>query len=204
MIKSRVSNLIFQLQLWCVYHNCQTTPLSIFIDATNGNLGALRRHLFPSQTTKEIACGMLQMEFAKLCGENVKMFPQKRALILSLMIRQLTELLEIHSKSPKHRDEVWKLISQMTSSKDMDTALKMLKNWQHQLKIEEDILNKDSNRNKQLDSTFEDLVVEIERHNQFQIDRKSTSVASFATYVKSFKKYISNQEKSNRKKGRFK
>ena len=88
----------------------------------------------------------------------------------------------------------------MTSAKDIETAEKMLKSWQYQLKAEEDLLNKEAAKDKQSDTTFEDLVVEVEKHNKFQIDRRKTNVATFAKYVKSFKRYIASQEKQNRKK----
>ena len=194
-----LKELIYGLQLWCVYHSCKTTPLYVFIEVSDGNIKAVKKRLFPSKQTLEMGAGMLQTEFTSLCGEAANAFPQKRALKLRLMIVQLQELFNIHSKSKKHRAKIEKKILNMTNSKTLEMAKKMLESWEYQAKIEEEKLKKANDKNKTIETTFEDLIVEVERHNKFQIDRKKTTAAQFARYVKSFKRQIENQNKANGK-----
>jgi len=194
--QAKITNILLVLKLWCVYHECKKTPLNVFIEISDGNKNAASRRLFPSKTTIEIACGMLQVEFATLCGNNAELFPQKKSIKLKLMITQLSELLNIYEKSKKRRQDILQKIYEITNSRNIEVAKKSLEKFQYQLQIEEQRLSKEKKQNEKSDATFEDFVVMIER-NKFQIDRKNTSVATFAAYVKNFKRELAEQAKTN-------
>jgi len=199
MCRKIITHTVVAARFWCVYHQCRNTPLQVFIDHSNGNQKALRRHLFPSKKTIQAAETMLQTEFAALCGEKVNIFPAKKALKLRILATQLQELLNIHAKSKKSRAKIEQKISELTSSNSIEVASQMLKSWTQQLQIEEKNLEKDEQKGKTKDVGLEDLVVETSKYLGYQIDRKRTSVAEFAGHLKSFKRHIAAQEKANRK-----
>jgi hypothetical protein len=190
-------------KLFCVQHKCNKTPLSVFIEIANGHYAAVRRRLFPSKTTVEMACGLLQMEFATLCGDSADLFPQKKAIKLRVLVIHLQELFEIYAKSKKHRAMIEEKIFELTSTRSMDVARQQLQTWIIRLKEEEKRLEKEtgkSKKGKKDDGTFEDLVIEVSKYNKFHIDRYKMTAAEFAGYVKSFKKDAERQARANGRK----
>ena len=198
MCRKSIIRTVAAARLWCVYHQCGNAPLDVFIAYSDGDKKALRRRLFPSQQTIEIAGVMLQMEFAALCGEKVNMFPGKQALKLRLLIAQLQELLNIHAKSKKHRPQIEQKILALTHSNSLKNAQQLLKHWANVLQIEEAKLENEAKKNSNKDIKIEDLVVETSKYLGYPIDRKRP-VSEFAGQLKSFKRYIAAQEKTNRK-----
>ena len=180
-------------RLWCVFHKCSETPLCVFI-ALDDNPKALRRRLFPSKQTLEMARVMLGIEFAKLCDEKADLFPAKQALKLRLQVTQLEQLLDIHAKSSsRHRAEIERKMSEFTGSTSVAAAKEKLGELMRLLDMEEKKLEKDKKRPA---FRFEDLVVDITKYLGFQIDRKNTTVAEFAGYIKSSKIQLKTTKKS--------
>ena len=189
-------------QFWSVYHQCRKTPLSVFIDFSDGDERALRRRFWPSKKTLSIAAGMLQMEFAVLCGEKVSQFPGKKILKYRILITQLEELLNIYDKSPKYQQWVKQKIYELTNSKTIDGAKQQLETWKKHIELEEQLLakaEKKSKTSKTSETTFSDLVIETTKYIGFQIDPNKTTVAQFAGYVKSFKRHIYNETNKSRR-----
>jgi len=194
-------NGVTQAKTWVqfrsVYHQCKTTPLSVFIDFSDGNIKALRRRWWPSAKTLTIAAGMLQMEFATLCGEKVNKFPGKNVIKYRLLIAQTQELINISGKSAKHQKWIEQKIYELTSYRTIDDAITQVERWKKLLAIEEQHLQKSEKKcSKTGDTTFTDLLVETSKYIGFQIDPTRTTVAQFAGYVKSFKRSIENETKN--------
>jgi len=192
-----IRRLYSKLQYLSVYHKCSNIPLHNFIELYNDNDKAIKRLPFATKATIAIAKNMLQTEFAVLTGEKTNAFPQRRAIRLRIIINQLHSLLELYDKTNKHSPQIKQKICEMTSTNDIYTSRRILSNWTKKLEQEEERLKKEFN-NKKTNFTFEDTVIEIEKENKFYINRKTTTVVTFAGYVKSFKRKIESYEKQKK------
>jgi len=188
-----MKNLILKLMLWCVFHKCKNTPLSVLVEISEGNTKAVKRRFFASKKMIALACGMLQMEFSALCGDNsIKQHLQR--IKLHILITKLSELFNILDKTKKHRERIIKKISEITGRKSLEKSIETFESYKQQLEaIEKKIAAKANEKDKdKKDTKFVDLITEIEHHRKFDIDTDKMTIARFASHVKKYKIYCEN------------
>ena len=196
----RLTEAITTARLWCTHHRGSNTSLQRFIEATGGNVAALRRRFFPSKTTLKAAADMLASEFSELCGLCSKNeIPGKNAVLTRLQVIQLQGWLDAYDKT-KDKKGVMQKIRELTGiCTTIKQAEAMLKTWKIKLEAEQaQLVNKQQNeQDEQKKNYMLGLVSEVSKYLGFHISLYNTTVVEFAGYTKSFHNHI---EKSKQKK----